>query len=222
MIIDLPPDHPAHRLSDAVHQVVVRQTPAGLGVGAYPRPAVAVSTEPVRAAVLSAASARFDRDANRVVIAPHAADSVTRAGELMGTRWNLRQQLSALLIIHEHLHGTPSGRLLEFGDPTAAGVEEAAVSAVAADLLPQVVRAAAPGTRVLLDRSWAHYQPCAHRVRVASTVATNSRSWRDPAAAGWRMRLLMSLDHERRAMLVATGTDPADVCPPAQEAPRDG
>lgn len=212
MIVDLPPTHPVQVLSDAVREVVVSQTVAGLDIGRYPHVVVSVSTDPLDGAELTASpSAVFDGLRDRIVLAEPAPAALVRAGELLGVRWTAAQEAQVRMLVHEHLHGTTSGRLARFGDRGDRGVEEAVVDAVAADLHDQVVRTLTGRPSTLPDTGMS-YGPCVARVRVASTVATRSTSWRTVAAAGWRARLLAAMPQERAQMLTETGTHPAEVC----------
>lgn len=215
MTADLPPGHPVQSLSDAVHEVLVTQTPVGLMIGDRTAPRVMVSDGPLggtAAGLLTIPDAIAYPTTRTIVIGPQPARLV-RTAELAGARAALtpRQQAQMQLLVHEHLHMTTSGETALNGGRQSASIEEAAVDAVTADVTPQVVRTLT-GQAPAADPGDPHaYPACVADIRLASTVATASRSWRDLGAALWRMRLVMAPPAERVAMLARTGTGP-EVC----------
>lgn len=213
MIVDLPPGHPVQALSDAVRWVIITQTPVGLMVGERPPPRLMISDSPlgeIAAGLLSSPDAMAFPSTSLIVLGPQPA-SLVRTAELAGARarLNASQEAQVHLMVHEHLHMTAAGAEALGAGRESAVVEEAAVDAVAGDLVPQVVRSLTG--RVMRDDAPLSYPECVRTVRVASTVATGSGTWRDAAAASWRMRLLMAPPVERVAMLARTGTG-TDVC----------
>jgi hypothetical protein len=129
------------------------------------------------------------------------------------TRWTPRHEVVVEVLVHEHLH--------IISDPTSEwlidrNIEEAVVSATAADLLPRVVRRLTGRPAQAWRTGHVNVYPhCAERIRAASAIGSGVRSWRQSPAKQWRMRLLHADASERRSMITSTGTPLRDVCPEA-------
>lgn len=206
MVVDLPSTHPVQVLSDRVYSVVASSV--GGPRAALPAPRFGADS----LAGYPQFEAVADIDDRRVVV--RNIKRFARAAARIGRVWDVNDQGSVLVLVHEHLHMLGSGHSIytPFGTRTDRGVEEAIVSAVASDLLPRVVARIsrpAPGFRYELSAYW----DCVNRLRVASTVGSGARSWRGRLAREWRIGMLHASPASRRAVLVSTGTNPVDVCP---------
>jgi hypothetical protein len=133
------------------------------------------------------------------------------AAAAVAARWRPSHEGAVALLIHEHLHLLGPEAHIELAD---RGVDEGLASAVAVDVLPRVTRAVTGRASTIWTDGWSPVNAaCVNRVRVASTVATGSPSWRAHAARRWRVDALRTTALVRAGMFRAVGMAPGDVCP---------
>lgn len=219
MIVDLPDGHPIQALSDSIWQALVDRTPLGLSAGG-PAPRIAIGGDGLMWPLSPASDggrsvAVVDRDARTIRLSAWAdlgPLSALAERAATGRPLSAPNQVWARVLVHEQLHLlSPMRAAGQLPIPDRL-VEEAAVDAVAADLTPLVVPTStgAPAMEPDVDVGAGYYR-CVRLIRAASRHATQTATWRHPAAALWRIRLVMAGQLDRGRMLIAAGVDPLAV-----------